>query len=115
MSVRTAEHAPKRGLQRRVFQTGTHAAADALAALGLRRQFGICATIDVPPGGARGVIVSAGTAIGGCSLFIHNRRAIYTHNYVGAVEVRLESQIPVPEGLVRVRVRFSPRVFDEAH
>jgi len=113
MTVRAPEHAPKRGLQRRVFQTGTHAATDALVALGLDRSFGICATIDVPPGGARGVIVSAGTAIGGCSLFIHNRRAVYVHNYVGAVEVRMESDVPVPEGLVRLRMRFNPGVQDE--
>jgi hypothetical protein len=115
MSVRAPEHTPKRGLQRRVFQTGTHAATDALVALGLKRPFGICATIDVPHGGARGVIVSAGTAIGGCSFFIHNGRAVYAHNYVGAVEVRLESDVPVPEGLVRLRVRFNPRVHDEDH
>ena len=115
MTVRAPEHTPKRGLQRRVFQTGTHAAPDALAALGLDRSFGICATIDVPAGGARGVIVSAGTAIGGCSFFIHNRRAVYVHNYVGAVEVRLESDVPVPEGLVRLRMRFNPRVEDKAN
>jgi arylsulfatase len=113
MTVRAPEHAPKRGLQRRVFQTGTHAATDALVALGLDRAFGICATIDVPAGGARGVIVSAGTAIGGCSLFIHNRRAVYVHNYVGAMEVRLETDVPVPEGLVRLRMRFNPRIDEE--
>lgn len=113
MPVRAAEHAPKRGLQRRVFHAGTYVAADALVALDLTRQFGICATIDVPPGGARGVIVSAGTAIGGCSLFIHQGRAVYTHNYVGAVEVCLTSDEPVPEGLVRLRMRFTPRVHDD--
>lgn len=86
-----------------------------MVALGLDRPFGICATIDVPPGGARGVIVSAGTAIGGCSFFIQNGRAVYVHNYVGAVEVRLESDVPVPEGLVRLRIRFNPRDEDTEH
>jgi arylsulfatase len=112
MPVRTAQRI---GLQRRVFQTGTHAASDALVALGLKRPFGICATIEVPPGGAHGVIVSAGTAIGGCSLFLHHGRAIYAHNYVGAVELRLESDVPIPDGLVRVRVKFNPHVYDEEH
>ena len=90
----------------RVYYPGIHAAPETAVVKGLSHPFSISATLDVPPGGAQGVIMCHGSGVGGCALFIHDRRAYYSHNYVGALEVRVMSTVDVPDGPVRVRFAF---------
>src|SRR5262249_7448702 len=68
----------------------------------------IIASLEIPRGGAEGVIVAHGSCVGGYVLFVQNRRVHYVHNYVGIRELHLESTKDVPEGSVHVRFSFEP-------
>src|SRR6185312_8472215 len=62
----------------------------------LNRPHSITATVDIPDGGAEGVLLSQGTAAGGYSLFVKDGRLHYVHNYVGRSLHRVTSPDPVP-------------------
>lgn len=74
----------------------------------LSRAHSITATLEIPPEGANGVIVSHGNDAGGYSLFIQDEHLHYVHNYCGALELHVASSEPVPVGRLRVRVDFEP-------
>jgi arylsulfatase len=106
--IRTSdEHrriAPRRATY--VYTPGTQAVPEHIAVKVLDGRFTITAILDIPSGGAEGVIVCHGSARGGHSLFIQERRAYCAHNYLGALELRVESQDEVPDGTVCVRFEF---------
>jgi arylsulfatase len=89
-----------------VYSAGTQAVPEHIAVKVLDGRFTITAICDIPSGGAEGVIICHGSARGGQSLFIQGRRAYYAHNYLGIVELRVESADDVPEGLVCIRFEF---------
>ena len=74
----------------------------------LTRAHSITAVLEIPPGGAEGVIVSHGNEAGGYTLFVQEQHLHYVHNYCGALELHVVSLDPVPVGKVRVRVEFEP-------
>ena len=49
----------------------------------LNRPHSITADVEIPEGGAEGVLLCQGTAAGGYSLFIQDGQLHYVHNYVG--------------------------------
>ena len=49
----------------------------------LNRPHSITADVDIPDGGAEGVLLCQGTAAGGYSLYVKDGRLHYVHNYVG--------------------------------
>ncbi|MBI5545341.1 MAG: arylsulfatase, partial [Deltaproteobacteria bacterium] len=57
---------------------------------------------------AQGVLLSQGGIAGGFSLFLKDRRLHYVHNYVGALELHVESEVDVPEGERELRFEFEP-------
>ena len=74
----------------------------------LNRPHCITATVDIPDGGAEGVLLSQGTAAGGYSLFLKDGRLHYVHNYVGRSLHRVTSPDPVPTGTHELRFEFEP-------
>ncbi len=74
----------------------------------LNRPHSITATVDIPDGGAEGVLLSQGTAAGGYSLFLKDGRLHYVHNYVGRSLHRVTSPDPVPTGTHELRFEFEP-------
>jgi len=50
----------------------------------LNRPHSITAQLEVPKGGAEGVIVARGSASGGYTLFIQEKKLHYAHNYVAS-------------------------------
>ena len=46
------------------------------------RPHSITATVEIPEGGAEGVLFCQGTAAGGYSLYVKGGRLHYVHNYV---------------------------------
>jgi arylsulfatase len=74
----------------------------------LNRPHSITATVDIPDGGAEGVLLSQGTAAGGYSLFINEGRLHYVHNYVGRSLHRVSSPEPIPSGEHELRFEFEP-------
>jgi arylsulfatase len=89
-----------------VYSAGTQAVPESVALKVLDGRFTITAVVEIPRGGAEGVILCHGSARGGNSLFIQGRRAYCAHNYLGVVELRVESLDEVPEGRVSIRFEF---------
>lgn len=62
----------------------------------LNRPHSITARVQIPDGGAEGVLLCQGTAAGGYSLFVKEGRLHYVHNYVGRSLHRVASPEPIP-------------------
>jgi arylsulfatase len=74
----------------------------------LNRAHAISAAIEIPKGGAEGVIVSQGGVDGGYTLFVMNKKLCYEYNYVAADRFYFESKSELPEGKLTVRYEFEP-------
>jgi arylsulfatase len=67
----------------------------------------ISAELEVPEGGAEGVIVAEADHLGGFSLFVQDGKLKHTYSFVGVQEFTQESDAPLPSGSVRVRMEFA--------
>src|SRR4051794_36367896 len=74
----------------------------------LNRPHSITADVEIPAGGAEGVLLSQGTAAGGYSFFVQNGKLRYVHNYVGRKLLSVESEDEVPPGKHELRFEFEP-------
>ena len=74
----------------------------------LNRPHSITASVDIPEGGAEGVLLMQGSAAGGYSLFIKDGRLRYVHNYVAREIHGVASEGPVPAGTHELRFEFEP-------
>ncbi|HZO16866.1 MAG TPA: hypothetical protein VFB62_26500, partial [Polyangiaceae bacterium] len=87
---------------------GTQAVPENVAVKVLNRAHSFTADVEIPKGGAEGVIVCHGSNAGGYSLFLQDDKLHYVHNYVGAQEFHVASMEQVPEGRVTLRFEFEP-------
>jgi hypothetical protein len=67
----------------------------------------VTAAIDVPAGGASGVIVSQGGAFGGWALYAVDGRPAYCYNLFGLQRFKVVGDRPVPPGSHQVRMEFT--------
>jgi arylsulfatase A-like enzyme len=67
----------------------------------------ISAELEIPEGGADGVIVAEADHLGGFSLFVQDGKLRHTYSFVGVQEFRQESETPLPAGDVTVRMEFA--------
>ncbi len=74
----------------------------------LNRPFSIAATVEVPEGGADGVLLAQGSRHGGFALFVKDGHLHHVHNYVGLERFTVSSAEPVPTGEVELRYEFEP-------
>ena len=74
----------------------------------LNRPHSITATVEIPDGGAQGVLLCQGTAAGGYSLYIKDNKLHYVHNYVGRSLHRVTAPDPLPAGEHELRFEFEP-------
>ena len=74
----------------------------------LNRPHSITADVEIPAGGAEGVLLSQGTAAGGYTFFIKDGKLRYVHNYVGRQLLGVESEDAVPAGKHELRFEFEP-------
>ena len=74
----------------------------------LNRPHSITADVDIPDGGADGVLLCQGTAAGGYSLYVKDGRLHYVHNYVGRALHRVSSPEPIAAGAHELRFEFEP-------
>jgi arylsulfatase len=74
----------------------------------LNRPHSITATVEIPDGGAEGVLLSQGGAAGGYSLFIKDGRLHYVHNYLSRSLHRVSSPAAIPAGAHELRFEFEP-------
>ncbi|MGR4064604.1 MAG: sulfatase-like hydrolase/transferase [Vulcanimicrobiaceae bacterium] len=67
----------------------------------------VTAEIQVPDGGANGVIIAQGGAFGGWSLYVDDGRLIYCYNLFGVQRFKIKGDKPLPAGTHQVRVEFA--------
>jgi arylsulfatase len=109
-TARFAEQRPQLSVDRNtyVYYPNTQGAPEAVAVKTLNRAFSLTAEVEIPKGGAEGVIFCHGSNVGGYTFFIKDKKLQYVHNYVGAEEFHVESKDDVPEGKVQLRFEFEP-------
>jgi arylsulfatase len=71
------------------------------------RSFSVTADIEVPEGGAEGVIIAQGGRFGGWSLYAKGGKAKFVYNVLGIQEFSVEADVPIPEGTHQVRAEFA--------
>jgi arylsulfatase A-like enzyme len=74
----------------------------------LNRPHSITADVEIPKGGAEGVLLCQGTGVGGYAFYVKDGKLKYAHNYVSRAIYYVESQEPVPEGHHQLRFEFEP-------
>jgi arylsulfatase len=67
----------------------------------------ITATIEVPRGGADGVLVAEGGEAGGYTLYIKDGKPVFEYNYMAHERYKVASSETLSPGLVRIRVDFT--------
>jgi hypothetical protein len=71
------------------------------------KSYSVTAEVEVPDGGANGVIVAQGGAFAGWSLYLHKGKPKYCHNLAGLMRFDVEGSSTVPEGKHQVRMEFA--------
>jgi arylsulfatase len=66
----------------------------------------VTAEIEVPEGGAQGVIIAQGGSIGGWGLYAKDGRLRYCYNLLGLQRFYVESDREIPPGTQQVRMEF---------
>ncbi len=109
-TARFADERPQLAEDRKtyIYFPHTQAVPENVAVKTLNRAFSFTAEVEIPRGGAEGVIICQGSNIGGYSFFIKDKKLRYVHNYVGAEEFHVESKVETPEGKVKLRFEFEP-------
>jgi arylsulfatase len=67
----------------------------------------VTAQIEVPKGGAEGVIVAQGGAFGGWCLYLKDGKPTYCYNLAGLMQIKVSGTESVPAGEHQVRVEFA--------
>jgi arylsulfatase A-like enzyme len=67
----------------------------------------VTAAIEVPEGGASGVIIAQGGAFGGWSLYAHEGRPAYCYNTFGLQRFKVYGADVIPAGEHQIRIEFS--------
>jgi len=74
----------------------------------LNRPHSITADVEIPRGGAQGVLLCQGTGAGGYAFYVKDGKLKYAHNYVSRALYEVMSVDPVPQGGHRLRFEFEP-------
>jgi len=72
----------------------------------LNRPHSITADVEVPSGGAEGVLISQGGIDGGYTFFVKDGKLQYLYSYVARTFYHVESNVDVPEGRHQLRYEF---------
>ena len=71
------------------------------------KSYAVTAEIDVPDGGAKGVLVAQGGAFGGWSLYTKEGKPAYCYNLFGLQRFNVYGEDPLAPGEHQVRVEFA--------
>ncbi len=72
----------------------------------INRPHSITVDVEVPSGGAQGVLISQGGIDGGYTLFVKDGKLQYVYSYVARTFYHVESNVDVPEGRHQLRYEF---------
>jgi arylsulfatase len=107
-TLRFADERPKIAVDRTqyVFYPRTQGVPVNASANVLNRPHSITAKVEIPKGGAEGVLLSQGGNDGGYSFYVKGGKLHYAYNYVGRNRYHVESKQAVPEGSHELRFEF---------
>ena len=107
---RLAEQRPQlaKGRTTYVYYPHTQAVPAGQAVNVLNRPHTITADVEIPDGGAEGVLLSMGGVDGGFVFFVKDGKLHYTYNYVAADWFRVSSKTSIPSGKTSLRFEFEP-------
>jgi len=71
------------------------------------RSHTVAADVQIPKGGAKGVILSQAGRFGGWSLYLKDGKPTYTYNFVGLKRSTIAAKNPVPAGKATIRFDFA--------
>ena len=71
------------------------------------KSFSVTAEVDVPAGGASGVIIAQGGRFGGWAVYATDGLLTFTYNVLGIQVFTVTATEPIPEGHHQVRVEFA--------
>jgi arylsulfatase len=71
------------------------------------KSFAITAEIEVPEGGANGVVIAQGGAFGGLALYARDGKPAYCYNLFGLERFKVYGADAMPAGVRQVRVEFT--------
>jgi arylsulfatase len=71
------------------------------------RSLTITADVEIPQGGANGVILAQGGRFGGWSLYFKDGKPAYTYNFLGLQRWSVAASQPVPAGKATIRFDFT--------
>ena len=71
------------------------------------RSYTITAEIEIPQGGANGVILAQAGRFGGWSLYLKNGKPTYTYNFLGLQRFNVASAQPLAAGKATIRYEFA--------
>lgn len=96
--------------QRYTFYPNTQSvvAAAAAAPRTLNRPHSFVAEVQIPPGGADGVLLSFGGNDGGFTFYVQDNRLCYLHNYLALDYFYVKSDAILPEGPHLLGMQFEP-------
>jgi arylsulfatase len=67
----------------------------------------VTAEVEVPDGGAEGVIIAQGGAYAGWSLYAKEAKPVYCYNLFGLQRFKVTGDAPIPPGTHQVRMEFA--------
>ena len=76
--------------------------------MAFNRPHSITAEVEIPEGGAEGVLLAQGGIAGGFVFYMKDNKLHYIHNYLGLEEMKVSSNVDVPQGPVSLRYEFEP-------
>ena len=71
------------------------------------KSFSVTAEVEVPAGGADGVIIAQGGRFGGWAVYAKDGKAKFVYNVLGIQEFATEADSPIPAGTHQVRMEFA--------
>jgi arylsulfatase len=71
------------------------------------RSLTIAADVEIPQGGANGVILAQGGRFGGWSLYVKGGKPVYAYNFLGLQRFAVAASQAVPAGRTSIRLEFA--------
>ena len=71
------------------------------------RSYTVTAEVQIPKGGAKGVILAQAGRFGGWSLYLKDGQPTYTYNFLGLKRFTIASKQSVPAGKATIRYEFA--------
>jgi arylsulfatase len=93
--------------RRYIYYAGATPVPEAAAVNVRNRSHTITADVEIPAGGAEGVLIAQGSLLGGWSLYVKDGRLRYVHNFVGMEEHRVTADVALAPGHRTLAYRFT--------